>query len=164
MPLSNQEPALLRSVLLGAGLVIIAAGMKAAGSTLSLVLISALLAATLYPVPVFLTLKGMNRGSAIALTAVLAVLGGIGLILVLGKSLSGLSANLPAYHTSLATLIDGFGEKMAAREIPLDEAMKPDAARIIATARGLARAALSGLGYGLFCVVLVILFLVELPW
>ena len=163
MPLQNQEPPLFRLVTLGAGLVIIAAGMNAAGSTLSLVLISALLAATLYPVPVFLTSKGMKRGSAIALTAVLAILGGISLIFVLGRSLSGLSANLPAYQTALAGLIDGFGDKLAARGIPIDEAMKPDAARIIGAARGLARAALSGLGYGLFCVVLVILFLIELP-
>jgi len=163
MPLQNQEPPLLRLVLLGAGLVIIAAGMHAAGSTLNLVLISVLLAATLYPVPVYLSSKGMKRGPAIGLTALLAVLSGIGLILVLGRSLSGLSENLPAYQASLAGLIDGIADKLAARGMPLDAGMKPDAARIIGAAGRLARGALSGLGYGLFCLVLVVLFLIELP-
>ena len=163
MPLQNQEPPLFRLVFIGAGIVIIAAGMHAAGSTLNLVLISVLLAATLYPVPVYLTSKGMKRGSAIGLTALLAVIGGIGLILVLGRSLSGLSENLPAYQASLAGLIDGIGDKLAERGMPLDEGMKPDAARIIGAAGRLARGPSAGWGMASSVSVLVVLFLTELP-
>ena len=163
MQVQNQVSPLFRIVFLGAGIAIIAAAMNAAASTFSLVLISVLLAATLYPVPVYLTSKGMPRGPAIGLTALLAVVSGIGLIMVLGKSLSGLSANLPAYQSSLANLIDGVTEKLAARGMAVDEGLKPDPARIMGAVGRLAGVALSGLGYGLFCLVLVVLFLIELP-
>jgi len=163
MPLQNQGPSLLRFVLLGAGIAIIAAAMQAAASVVNLIFLSVLLAATLYPVPVYLTSKGMPRGAAIGLSALMAVLGGIGLILVLAKSLSGLSANLPAYQSSLSGLIDNVTAKLAARGVAVEEGLKPDPARIMAAVGGLARGALSGLGYGLFCLVLVVLFLIELP-
>jgi len=159
----GQTPPIYRLVFLGAGLVLIAAGLKAAGGVVNLVLVSVLLAATIYPMPVFLTSKGMSRGLAIALSATLAVLGGVGLILVLGRSLSGLSEHLPAYQTALGGLIDSLSEKLAARGVVLDEGLKPDPARIIGVVGGLARGGLSMLGYGLFALVLVVLFLIELP-
>ena len=67
----GQASPLLRVVLLGAGLVVIAAGMKAAAPVLNLILLSMLLAATLSPVPLFLSQRGIGRGAAIAITALL---------------------------------------------------------------------------------------------
>ena len=154
---------LLRVVLLGAGIAIIAAALKASAGVVNLILLSALLAATLYPVPVMLTERGMKRSAAIALTAVLAVASGVLLIFVLARSLSGLSENLPAYQASLSGLIDNVTQRLAARGIAVDEALKPDSARIMGIVGGLIRGALSGLGYGLFTLVLVVLFLIEFP-
>ena len=45
----DRDSPLLRAVVLGAGLVIIAAGMKATASVANLILLSMLLATTLYP-------------------------------------------------------------------------------------------------------------------
>lgn len=154
---------LTRLVVLGAGLVIIAAGMKAAAPVLNLVLLSVLLAATVSPIPVLLVRRGMSRGTAIALTALLALVGGAALIFVLTRSLSRLSANLPVYQASLASLVDGVTQKLAARGVEVDAALKPDAASIMGRVGGLVAGALSFVGYGLLAIVLIVLFLIELP-
>jgi predicted PurR-regulated permease PerM len=161
--LTNEPSPLLRYVLIGAGVCVIAAALKAAASTANLILVSALLAATLYPMPVALTKRGMKRGSAIALTAILAVAGGVLLLLVLAKSLTGLSDNIPAYKASMATQLEALSERLATRGISLDQALKPDPERFMAAVGGLARAGLSSLGYGLFALVLIVLFLIEFP-
>jgi predicted PurR-regulated permease PerM len=159
----TQQSPLLRYVLIGAGVAVIAAALKAAASTANLILVSALLAATLYPMPVALTKRGMKRGAAIALTAILAVAGGVLLILVLAKSLSGLSENIPMYKASMASQLDALSDRLAARGISLDQALKPDPERFMNVVGGLVRAGLSSLGYGLFALVLIVLFLIEFP-
>jgi predicted PurR-regulated permease PerM len=163
MTSTDQGSPLLRIVLLGAGLVIIAAGLKAAASTVNLVLLSVLLATTVSPVPLLLQKRGMGRGAAIGLTALLAFVGSAALILVLAKSLTGLSQNLPAYQASLGNLVDGLTQKLAARGIELDQALQPNPAKIMGRVGGLVGAALGLVGYGLFSIVLIVLFLVELP-
>ena len=154
---------LLRLVVLGAGLVIIAAGMKAAASVVNLVLLSVLLAATLSPVPVMLTKRGMGRGAAIGLTVFLSILGGAALVFVLARSVSRLSDNLPVYQASLSGLVDGVTQRLAARGIEVNQALKPNPAKIMGLVGGLAGAALNLVGVALFALVLIALFLIELP-
>jgi AI-2 transport protein TqsA len=154
---------LFRLVLLGAGLAIIAAALKASAPVVNLVLLSLLLAATISPVPVMLTRRGMSRGAAIGLTALLALLGGAALIVVLTNSLSRLSENLPVYQASLSSLVDGVTQRLEARGVAVDEALKPDAAQIMGRVGGLVGVALNLVGTGLFALVLVVLFLAELP-
>ena len=154
---------LLRVVVIAAGLAIIAATMKAAAPVLNLVLLSLLLAATVSPVPVMLTRRGMGRGAAIGLTALAALLGGVLLIMVLARSMSRLSENLPVYQASLSGLVDGVTQKLAARGVEVDEALKPNPARIMGVAGGLLGAALNLVFVGLFAIVLVVLCLIELP-
>jgi predicted PurR-regulated permease PerM len=159
----DQGSPLLRLVLLGAGLAVIAAAMQAAAPVVNLVLISILIAATLSPLPFILAKRGVGRGTAIAITVVLALLGGLVLMVVLARSLSNLSQNLPQYQSALANLVDGLSQKLAARGIELDEALKPNPARIMGRVSMLVGTALSLIGYGLFALVLVVLFLIELP-
>jgi AI-2 transport protein TqsA len=154
---------LLRVVVIAAGLAIIMATMKAAAPVLNLVLLSLLLAAAVSPVPVMLTRRGMSRGAAIGLTALAALLGGVLLIMVLARSMSRLSENLPVYQASLSGLVDGVTQKLAARGVEVDEALKPNPARIMGVAGGLLGAALNLVFVGLFAIVLVVLFLIELP-
>ena len=143
---TNQASPLLRVVVIGAGIVIIAAGMKATATVVNLVLLSVLLAATLSPVPVLLSKRGIGRGAAIAITALGALVGGVALIVLLARSMSRLSADLPTYQASLAGLVDGVSQKLAARGVPLDQALKPDPARIMGAVGRLVGGALSGIG------------------
>jgi AI-2 transport protein TqsA len=159
----DRESPLLRVVLLGAGLAIIAAALQAAATVVNLVLLSLLLAATVSPIPFLLSQRGVSRGAAIAITALLALLGGSALIFVLARSLSRLSQNLPQYQSALAGLVDGLAQKLAARGIQLDDALKPDPARIMGRVGTLVRGGLSMFGYGLLSIVLIVLFLIELP-
>ena len=159
----DRSSPLLRVVVIAAGLAVIAAAMKASAPVLNLVLLSLLLAATVSPVPVMLTKRGMGRGAAIGLTALAALLGGVLLIMVLARSMSRLSENLPVYQASLSGLVDGVTQKLAARGIQVDEALKPNPARIMGAVGGLLGVALNLVGVGLFAIVLVVLFLVELP-
>jgi len=159
----DRDTPLVKLVLLGAGLAIIAAALKSASSVVNLVLLSLLLAATLSPLPVILTKRGMGRGAAIGLTALLALLGGAALVLVLTRSLGRLSDNLPVYQASLSGLVEAVTQKLAARGIEVNEALKPNPARIMGMVGGLVGAALNLVGVGLFAIVLIVLFLVELP-
>lgn len=154
---------LVRLVLLGAGLAIIAAAMKAAASVLNLVLLSGLLAATLSPIPFYLKRWGVSRGAAIGLTTLLVLVGGAALVLVLARSLGRLSENLPVYQASLSGLVDNITQRLAARGVQVDEALKPNPARIMGIAGSLVGAALNLVGVGLFALVLIVLFLLELP-
>jgi predicted PurR-regulated permease PerM len=159
----DRDSPLLRAVLLGAGLVIIAAGLKATSTVANLILLSMLLATTLYPMPILLARYGMGRGTAIAVTAMLAILGGTALVVVLANSVSRLSENLPTYQNALSGLVEGISQRLAARGIMLDEALKPDPAKIMGRVGGLLGAALGLVGYGLLAIVLVVLFLIEIP-
>ncbi len=154
---------LLRLVVLGAGLAIIAAALKAAAPVVNLVLLSLLLAATLSPVPIFLTRRGIGRGAAIGLTALLVLLGGAALVMVLTNSLGRLSQNLPVYQASLSGLVDAVTQKLAARGVEVNEALKPNPTRIMGVVGNLLGAALNLVGVGLFALVLIVLFLIELP-
>ena len=154
---------LFRLVVLGAGLAIIAAAMKAAAPVLNLVLLSMLLAATLSPLPFILTKRGMSRGAAIGLTVLLVLLGGAALVLVLTRSLGRLSENLPVYQASLSGLVDNITQRLAARGIQVDEALKPNPARIMGIVGSLVGAALNLVGVGLFALVLIALILIEIP-
>jgi AI-2 transport protein TqsA len=154
---------LLRVVTLAAGLVIIAAGLKASASVVNLILLSLLLAAAVSPLMVLLIKRGMGRGAAIGVTALIVLVGGAGLVLVLTQSLSRLSENLPTYQASLSSLVESVTQRLAARGIQVDEALKPNPARIMSAAGSLIGAALNLVGVGLFALVLVVLMLAELP-
>jgi predicted PurR-regulated permease PerM len=68
---------LLRNVLLAAGLVIIAAGMHAAATTVNLVLVSLLLAISISPITSMLQRRGLKHGAAVLLTIVGSMIGGV---------------------------------------------------------------------------------------
>jgi AI-2 transport protein TqsA len=156
-------PPLHRLVLLVAGFVIIAAGLRAAASPVNLVLLSMLVAATIYPVPLALIKRGWSRQTAVLLTLLGVVVGGIALLLVLAASLRRLSANMPLYQEAFTGLVTRVNAALAARGIEASGTLSPDPQRVIAAAAGLVGAALQALGYGLFTLILVTFFLFSMP-
>ena len=156
-------PLLYRTVLLAAGIVVIAAGLHAASATVNLVLISVLLAMSISPVAYFLELRGMKHGAAVMLTVLGALVLGVLIIGTLAAALSGLQEKLPTYQAALSSLLRGVDEQLMARGINLHETLKPDTARIVAMAQRIVGGALSALGYSFFALILVALVLLELP-
>ncbi len=156
-------PPLHRLVLLLAGFVLIAAGLRAAASPVNLILLSMLIAATIYPMPVALMKRGWSRQTAVLVTLLAVVVGGIALLLVLAASLRRLSANMPVYQEAFTGLVTRVNAALAARGIEASGTLSPDPQRVIAMAAGLVGAALQALGYGLFTLILVTFFLFSMP-
>lgn len=156
-------PRLHRQVLLAAGLMIIAAGLHAAAATVNLVLVSLLVAMSVSPIPYLLTKRGLRHGTAVLLTVLAAVAGGVLLIGALAGALSGLQEKLPTYQAAMASLFGDLNARLAARGVSVNSFLTPDPERIVTVAQHLVRGALSALGYGLFALILVALILIELP-
>jgi len=152
-----------RNAILAASLVIIAAGLHAAAATVNLVLVSVLVAMSASPIPYLLTQRGMRHGTAVLLTVLGAVAGGVLLIGALAGALTGLQDKLPTYQAALASLFGDITARLTARGVNVHSFMTPDSERIVAVAQNLVRGALSALGYGLFALILVALILIELP-
>jgi predicted PurR-regulated permease PerM len=142
---------------------IIAAGLHAAATTVNIVLVSFLLAMTMYPIAYLLGRRGVPRGAAVALTVVIVLVGGILLIGGLAASLTRMHDKLPTYQAGLETLLADVTARLAARGIALSEVLQPDPEQIMGFVGGLARGALSGLGYGFLTIILVALILAEMP-
>ncbi len=158
-----ESPRLERVVLIGAGLVIILAGLRAAAPTVDLVLVSLLLAMTVYPIPHLLTRRGLSRPLAVVLTLLIVLVGGAGLVLALAVSLGRLAEEAPKYGPQLSAMVDSIEQSLAARGIDTASLPKPDAARILSLVQGLARGALGALGNSFLVLILIALFLLELP-
>jgi predicted PurR-regulated permease PerM len=163
MPAIAELPRLHRLVLLGAGLVIIAAGLRAAAPIANLVLVSLLLAMTVYPFPYLLRQRGVSRPLAVLLTLLLVLVGGAALVLMLAASLTRLANEAPKYGPALANLIDAAERLLTARGIDVSEALKPSPERALAFVQGFARGALGALGNSLFILILIAFFLLEMP-
>jgi predicted PurR-regulated permease PerM len=107
--------------------------------------------------------RGLKHGTAVLLTVVGTLVGGVILLSTLTVALRGMEEKLPAYQAALTQLLSGVDAKLTARGINVHEMLKPDPERIVAIAQVVVRGALQALGYGLFALILVALVLVELP-
>ena len=156
-------PALHRFVLLAAGLVVIAAGLRAAAGTVNLVLLSMLLAGTVAPVPFALTRRGWSRQSAVLVTLLGVIVSGVLLILLLAASLRRLSESMPVYQQAFAELVGRVNAALASRGIEAASTLSPDPQRVMAFAADLVRGALGALSYGLLTLILVAFVLLSMP-
>jgi len=154
--LNERQGRMLRVLLAGACFVVVVAGLKVAAPILNLLLLGALVAQTLSPLPTWLMKKGMKPGGAV-LVSILVVIAG-GLLLVAGFSLSTarLVDKLPGYQTGLVALRDKAMGVLAGRgidvsQIPIFQPLDP------ARAVDAAKAFLGGLASALGSSILVIL-------
>jgi predicted PurR-regulated permease PerM len=160
---SSAASPLVRTVQLAAGVVVVAAGLHFAASTVNLLLISVLLAMTVSPVPYLLEKRGMKHGGAVMLTVLGSLVVGGLLVAALGVGLSGLQAKLPVYQEALARLLSGLEDRLAERGVNIHDTVKPDTARMIEIVQRVVGGALGALGYSIFALILVALILLELP-
>ena len=156
-------PPLYRAAVMVACIVVIAAGLHAAATTVNLLLVSVLLAMSVSPITYYLEKRGVKHATAVLLTILGSlVIGGL-VVSALAGALSGLQAKLPTYQAALSSLLSGLDAKLTARGIDVHEVLKPDTARMVAVLQRLVGGALSALGYSFFAMILVALILLELP-
>jgi predicted PurR-regulated permease PerM len=152
-----------RTVLLGAGIVIIGAGMRAAAPAVNIVLVSLLLAMTIYPVPHLLSRRGMKRSSAVLLTMLGVLIVAVLLTTALAISLGQMTERLPIYEAALAVFFTDAESWLAARGVDLQTSFRPDPKGVMQTAGTLAGNAFEALAYGALALILVALILFEMP-
>ncbi|HEU4647533.1 MAG TPA: AI-2E family transporter [Gemmatimonadales bacterium] len=158
-------PAGLRLLLAGASLVVIIAGMHAAASVISALLLALLLAQTLSPLMVWLIHRKLSPAVAVSITLLVVIVGGGGAITLLGSSLSRLIQRLPVYQASLTQMRDAVVGYLAGRGVhlpPTDGLSLLDPAAIIGYAGGFAASVVSALGNAFVLLFLVAVMLIEL--
>ena len=85
----------------GACLFIIVLGMKLSASILSPILLAAIIAISVDPLINWLERKGLSSGLALLVTLIVLFLVSVGVIVLLGYSVSGIIASLPEYADNL---------------------------------------------------------------
>jgi predicted PurR-regulated permease PerM len=156
-------PPLYRSAVLVACVIVIAAGVHAAATTVNLLLISVPLAMSVSPISYFLEKRGIKHATAVMLTVLGSLVVGVLVVGALAGALSGLQEKLPTYQAALSSLLAGVEGRLTARGIDVHEVLTPDPARIVAVVQRVVGGALSALGYSFFALILVALILLELP-
>lgn len=159
--LERTDP-LLRTVLLGAGLVVIAAGLRAAAPIVTAILLAALLALTLLPLKSALTRRGVGTGTAVLIILSTVVVGGALLVAAVASAISDFTANAPQYERQLAQLMTDVEGRLASRGIDVT-ALAPSASTVVGIAQAVVSGVLAALGWSLLGLVLIALLMVELP-
>jgi predicted PurR-regulated permease PerM len=90
----------------GAGLFVIIFGMKMSSSILSPILLALVIGISVAPLAAWLGRKGAPDWLALLITIALVILGIVGLIALVGISVSDLIATLPQYEDNLQGLVD----------------------------------------------------------
>jgi AI-2 transport protein TqsA len=164
----HNEPALtpsLRVLIVGACVVIIGAGMKAAAPVLNIILMAFLLAQSVIPFPIWLIRKRFKTGPAVLLTIVVFLFGGLVLISLLGVSIAGLIQKLPVYQEKLAALRDTIVTFLTARGIDVAKLVPLDllsSRSIISFFGGMLAIVAGTLGNGFLILLVTVFMLIEL--
>ncbi|MDJ0777128.1 MAG: AI-2E family transporter [Gammaproteobacteria bacterium] len=101
--MSKVFPPAAQGVIIAASVVIIIAGMKAAASLLLPFLLALFIVIICFPLTSRLQQKGMPRGLSIVLVISLVIVIGVGMIVLIGNSLSDFSQTLPFYRQQLTS-------------------------------------------------------------
>jgi AI-2 transport protein TqsA len=154
----------LRFLIAGACIVVIAAGMKAAAPILNILLLAFLLAQSVIPFPMWLIRKRFKAGTAVLLTIIVLLFGGLVLISLLGASVSDLIQKLPVYQEKLVGLRDRIMSFMADRGIDAAKLAPFDVfppKSIIALFGSMLGAVAGAMGNGLVLLLVTIFTLIE---
>ena len=165
MPKDTRFSPIFASLAAGASVVIIVAGLKLAASIVNIVLISFLLAFTISPIQNWLIKKRLPKGLAVALTVLLILIGGSGLVSILAMSVASLIGTLPVYEARLSSLWDAINAFFMGHGINISGllSMKEfDPKQLVALAGNLLGTVLQGLSKSLFVVIIMVFELIRL--
>ncbi len=144
-----------------ASVIVLFAGCRAMAPILGPVLLSLLLALMIRPLVDWLARRRLGRGLTILVSFVGVVVLGFAVISLVGVSLGRLSEALPAYEARLGVLLGGLQARLAG--LGLDISSIVSAERITAIAQKLLGGASSVLSGALLILLLVVLFVIEMP-
>jgi len=159
--LGRNDP-LLRAVLIGAGLVVIAAGLRAAAPIVNAVLLATLLALTLLPAKQALMRRGASRGLAVLIILGAVFVGGALLVGAVVSAISDFTSQAPQYEAQLAGVMARGEAFLAGYDIDVT-ALAPSANRVVEVAQAVVGGVLAVMGWAVLGLVLIALLMFELP-
>lgn len=165
MPKESRLTPVLGYLVGGACLVIIVAGLKLAAPIVNMVLISLLLAFSISPLQNWLIHRRLPKGLAVALTVLLILFGGSGLISILAVSVAGLIGKLPDYESRLTGLWNAVNAFFLGHGINLSglfSLKEFDPKQVVALTGKMLGTLLQGLSNSLFVVIIIVFVLIEL--
>ena len=148
-----------------ASLVVIAAGVRAAGDIINPLLLALFVTALSAPLYFALIARRVPEVLALGLVILGVVLAGFGLTVLIGSSVTGFSQNIPEYQARLAVINLSATEFLAGFGVPIDpEAIKSafDLGAVMGFVSNGLNTALATLTNAFFIVLLVIFCLLEL--
>ncbi len=152
-----------RFVLLVAGLVVVIAGMKAANSLLNALFLGILLTTVCIPLKRAFQKRGMKPFAAFALTFLISILVGVGVVLFILISIVQVIGQLPQYEASLNAIVSSVRQQLMTWGLDpnalLDIGVVP-----VETLFSVIRQAFSSIFSAISLVVLAYLFLLYLLW
>jgi AI-2 transport protein TqsA len=155
---------MLRMLLGGASLIIIIWGVKAIAPLLDIFLLALLLAMSFSPLMTWLR-RRMSATLAVLVTVLIAVLGGLAVIALLGTSIAQLVDRLPTYQVGLTTVRDqllGFLAKRGFDADRLRELPMFDPAHLVSYAGAFLSGLAGALGSAFIVILIMVLFLAQM--
>jgi predicted PurR-regulated permease PerM len=153
-----------RALIAGACLVVITWGAKAIAPLLDIFLLALLLAMTLSPLMVWLK-RRLSPSLAVLVTVLVAVVGGVAVITLVGASITQLVQRLPTYQTGLTTIRDRLLDFLTARGINTEQLRSIpafDPAHLVSYAGALLSGAAGALGNAFVVVLITVLVLAQM--
>jgi AI-2 transport protein TqsA len=157
------QSSILRLLLVGASLVVILAGMKAASALLSPILLALIIAAAVTPLMGWMQKRGLPAWLTMLLTLALLIVVLVGFILLVGSSISQLVGTLPQYQEGLQAFVENLATLLQRLGIDTEgkglfQLFDPGAITgLLGSVFGSVMSALSGVGLMLIVLIFVLL-------
>ncbi|MBS1658084.1 MAG: AI-2E family transporter [Chitinophagales bacterium] len=153
----------LRFLLAMACIVVIVAGIKAIASTLVIVLFAVLIAQCLHPLTAWLRRKTHRSVLSVAITILVVLIIGSGVVGVVGSAVVSIKAKLPEYSAKISEMSTGVISMLKDRGIDITSATQgaSDPQKIQSIALAFFGGLASLIGNSVFILILIVVLLIE---
>lgn len=162
---ADRQSTVLRSLIAGACIVLIVAGLKISAPIVNVILLGLLVAQTLSNLPLWLMKRGLKPGLSVLASILVVLIGGLLLVAMFSISTARLAENLPAYQTRLSALRDNVMVFLGNRGIDVSQvaAFQPlDPNRALGAARTFLAGLASAFGTSILIILIAAVVLYEI--
>ena len=164
-PLSSDKPDVVKILVGIAAFIIVVAGIRSISPIVDQLLMAVIVSLTLSPLLLWITAKGKSHFTAVVITVLVALVGGLLITGMFGVALAGLIKKLPDYAVQFASLKTSFEQYL--NEKGIDSAIvmgaTPDPSELIGLGTQVLGSISSALGATLIVIVIAALMLAEAP-
>ncbi len=163
--LPANKPDVVRILVGIAAFIIVVAGIRSVSDIIDQLLMAVIVALTLSPLFLWITRKGKSHMTAVVITVLVAVVGGLAIAGMFGVALAGLISKLPQYTAEFTNLKTSFEHYLNEEGIDSTVVMgaTPDPSEILGMGTKILASLSSALGATIIVLVIAALMLAEAP-